>query len=129
MALLVFSCVLTPLQIALYEELGVTWNAINYTIDLLFLLDILIIFNSATYNDDFEVNADRCELAKSYLKSWFLLDIIAILPLDLMSSSGNAESFVRYARVGRITKMLKLIRLLRIMKLQKTSSLSILTWI
>ena len=101
----------------MYDELGITWESINYSIDLLFFIDILIIFNSATYNEDFELNQDRCRLAKAYLKSWFFVDIVAILPLDLMTNSGNAENFVRYARIGRVTKMIKLIKLLRIMKL------------
>ena len=105
-----------------------TWEIINYSIDFLFFLDILIIFNSATYNEDFELTENRCKLAKDYVKSWFLLDIVAILPLDLMTNSGNVENFARYARIGRVTKMIKLIKLLRIMKLQKTSTFSLLTW-
>ena len=111
------------------DRLSLTWESINYTIDCLFFVDILIIFNSATYNEDFELNEDRYDLAKNYVKSWFLLDIVAILPLDLMTNSGNVENFARYARIGRVTKMIKLIKLLRIMKLQKSSSFSILTWL
>ena len=98
-------------------------KVINYVVDCFFLIDIFIIFNSAAYDDDFEVISDRCTLTTNYLQGWFMIDVVAIIPFDLfVSSNGEAANLIRYARIGRITKMLKLMKLMRLMKLQKSSS-------
>lgn len=50
---LIFTCIVTPLQIAMVEEVSTEWQIINYLVDLLFLTDIIIIFNTAIYDDDY----------------------------------------------------------------------------
>lgn len=100
----------------------------NYVVDSLFFIDIIIIFNSAVVNDDLSIIEDRCEIAKIYLSGWFWIDLVAILPFGLFTANGEASNLVRFARIGRITKILKLLKLLRLMKLQKSGSFSILTW-
>ena len=57
--LLHYSCVTTPLQIALYEELGTTNKIINYAVDIMFLVDMIIIFNSGFIDDQFNIIEDR----------------------------------------------------------------------
>lgn len=49
--LLMYSCIATPVQIALWDELEGTPQVINWIVDSLFFLDIIIIFNSAFYDD------------------------------------------------------------------------------
>ena len=50
------------------------------------------------------------------MKSWFLIDVVAILPFDVFFQTG-AVDLVRYTKIGRITRMLKLMKLIRLMKL------------
>ena len=57
--ILIFSCVVTPLQIALFEDMSSGWTAINWIIDGLFLIDIIVNFNAAYYDDDFVLIDDR----------------------------------------------------------------------
>lgn len=127
--LLLYSCVATPVQIALWDELGKVGSTTNYIIDILFLLDVIIIFNSAYYDENLDLIQDRCDIAKTYLKGWFTIDIVAIIPFDLfVPSNGEAANLIRFARIGRVTKILKLLKLMRLMKLQKSGKFSILTW-
>jgi hypothetical protein len=90
-------------------------------VDILFLLDILIIFNSAYFNEDFQMIMDRNEIAKDYLNSWFLIDLVAIIPFDRFIGSGgnNYNGLVRITRIGRMYKLLKLMRLFRTFKMVK----------
>lgn len=81
---LIFTCVVTPLRIALDESESVGWNMANYIIDGLFLVDIIVIFNTAYYDDDFSIVEDRGQIAKDYVTSWFLIDLVAILPFELL---------------------------------------------
>ena len=52
------------------------------SIDLMFLLDILVIFNCAFYDDEFVIVQNRKIIAKDYLQSWFAIDFLAIVPLE-----------------------------------------------
>ena len=45
------------------------------TIDILFGLDILVIFNTAYYDDDVDLIENRADIAKSYVKLWFWIDL------------------------------------------------------
>lgn len=124
--LLLFSCMITPVQIALYEELGKGWTTANWIIDLLFLFDIIVNFNAATYDDDFELISDRKTIMKNYFFGWFTIDLLSILPFELMiSSKGEATNMVRLSRIGRLQKITKLLKLARLLKFAKSSSLEL----
>lgn len=102
----------------------------NYIVDCCFLIDIFIIFNSAVYDDDFEIIDDRAQIIQEYLKGWFAIDVIAIFPFELIiGKDGEAANLVRFIRIGRITKLLKLMKLMRLMRLQKTGSFSVMSWL
>lgn len=102
---------------------------INYAVDLLFAIDIIIIFNSAVADENLEIISDRSTIIWDYLKGWFLIDVIAIFPFDwVFESNGDAANLVRFIRIGRITKLLKLMKLIRLMKLQKDTSFNLTAW-
>jgi len=86
----------------------------------------MIIFNSAYYDTDFQIIEDRKMIAKEYAESWFIVDLLAILPFDLIffggNSSDNYNDFARIVRLGRIAKLIKMTRLLRILKIVKERS-------
>jgi hypothetical protein len=86
--ILIFTCVVTPYRIALFQKDRPGWLYLGYFIDFSFFLDILIIFNSAFYNDDFELVQDRTIIACDYIKKWFTIDIFAIIPFDILFDNG-----------------------------------------
>jgi hypothetical protein len=51
---LLVTCVLTPLNIAFQSEnTSLTENLVEWFIDLCFFFDIIVIFNSAYYDEDY----------------------------------------------------------------------------
>ena len=80
--ILVYTCIATPARIAFTTEDTLGWSIIKWVTDLLFLADIIIIFFSATQDDDFRTNDDRKQIAKDYIFGWLLLDIFAIVPFQ-----------------------------------------------
>ena len=93
-------------------------------IDLFFFLDMCIIFNSAVLTDEFETIDDRKEIACIYLKSWFCIDLLSILPFEVMirlnkeeANVANINQMLRILRIGKLTKLFKLMKLLRILKI------------
>lgn len=86
-ALLVFTCVVTPYRIAFELEDTLGWLITNYWIDFMFLVDIILNFNLAYYDDDLAIIEDRCEIAKNYATSWLVVDVLAIFPFDAVVSA------------------------------------------
>ena len=82
--LLIFSCLITPVQLALYTDLPDGWVWSNRVTDLLFLCDIFVVFNSAFYDDDLKLVEDRWKICYSYLTGWFLIDFVCIIPFDML---------------------------------------------
>lgn len=57
---LLASCLITPFNIAFGAiEDPLEWKIINYTIDIFFLIDIIVIFNSAYYDTEFMIVENR----------------------------------------------------------------------
>tara|TARA_B110000285_G_C14782361_1_gene449154 strand:- start:359 stop:568 length:210 start_codon:yes stop_codon:yes gene_type:complete len=56
----------------------------SYIIDLLFLIGILVTFNSVIQDSQFKLISDRKIISKTYLKGWFMIDLISIFPFDLI---------------------------------------------
>ena len=48
----------------------------------MFLLDIIICFNSAFYDEQSELVDDRKNISYNYISGWFFVDFIAIIPFD-----------------------------------------------
>ena len=62
----------------------------------------------------------RCDIAKSYLKSWFIIDFLAVVPRFLRLYDTEEENWTDILRFTKIARIGRLIRLLRILKLAKT---------
>lgn len=58
--LLIVTCAVTPIRIAFYSKDDLLWTLINYTIDFFFFCDIIVIFNSSFYDENFVMIDDRC---------------------------------------------------------------------
>ena len=51
--ILIFTCLVTPYRIALIEKDKPGWMWLNYFIDFSFFVDMIFIFNSAYYDEEF----------------------------------------------------------------------------
>ncbi len=104
---------MTPLNAAFFDSenptgstLDLVWFISEWFIDLVFLLDIILSFFSAYYNKVEVLVADRRSIVLGYLKSWFFLDLIAVLPIQLVAHHA-LSLFGKMARVPRVYKLLK----------------------
>lgn len=60
-------------------------------------------------------------ICKNYLKGWFLIDLIAIFPMDYIieQQENDLNQFVRITRIGKLYKLIKITRLVRLVKVIK----------
>lgn len=86
---LLFTCCVTPARIAFVEQDDEVWTWINNAIDLMFLIDIIIIFFTAKYDSDFYLIERRKEIAIVYIQGWLFIDVLSIVPFDLIYSSAG----------------------------------------
>lgn len=86
--LLIFVAIVLPYQVAFFEKTGKTWKFINYFVDFSFLIDIVLTFFSAQVDIvNQEIITDKNRIAKKYLTSWFIVDVLSITPFDLIFTS------------------------------------------
>lgn len=120
--ILIVSCTVTPYHIAFYkydDPLG-AWEVINVIFDITFAVDIIASFVSSYYDEDFYVVDDLKIISCNYLRTWFIIDIVAIFPFDIFqTNNGRSSGVIRVARIGRMWKLVKLTRLIRFVKIVK----------
>ena len=116
-----------PLQIAFSEEAKldspVFW--VDFCIWLAFMVDLPIQANTFyQYSRTGEWITDKSKIRKRYCKSWMIVDVIAVFPVDYIlrlshhMSQDNAEGSV----AAGSTRMLRLARLFRYLRLMKLAS-------
>ena len=65
-----------------------------------------------------------------YIKSWFLIDFLSIIPVELIiniiKSRSEEDSDImvnKFARVARVSKLYKLVKITRLLKIAKVGKL------
>ncbi|XP_071548483.1 potassium/sodium hyperpolarization-activated cyclic nucleotide-gated channel 3 isoform X7 [Panulirus ornatus] len=83
--LLVANLIILPVAISFFnDDLSTRWIAFNCLSDTIFLIDIVVNFRTGIMQQDNseQVILDPKLIARHYLKTWFLLDLISSVPLD-----------------------------------------------
>ena len=89
---LLISCLTTPFNIAFGDIIEpVEWVVFNWFTDIMFLIDIFVIFNSAYHDSEFKIVEDRKQISENYLKGWFAIDVLAIIPFELLMSQTEED--------------------------------------
>lgn len=66
---------------------------------------------------------DKKVIAKKYLKFWFWLDLLSILPVDMIiltssgEGGGNLSGVTRFSKMGRLYKMVRMLRMVKMIRL------------
>lgn len=116
--LLLYTATIMPLTMAFFEsDSKDTWYYLDFVLDTLFFLDIIVTINSAYYNQYGVLLTKRKTIFCNYVKSWFFIDIVSCIPFNVISGSGRSyNSLLRLARLPRLAKLLRLSKLLKIFK-------------
>jgi potassium voltage-gated channel Eag-related subfamily H protein 7 len=114
--LLIFTTYVTPYEVAFLSTRFNTLFVINRFVDLIFLLDLIRCFFTA-YFDEMKQYwvGDAGAIAANYMKGWFTIDLVSILPFDSVGLIMNSDAISKFkaARIIRLMRLLKLLRLLR----------------
>ena len=83
---------------------------LDYTFDCLFILDIMFNFFTAYYDKFGRLVASRAKIKSNYLRTWFIIDVLASFPFELLASIGSSG----IDRNSDIFSLFKFPRLLRL---------------
>ncbi|NWX44035.1 KCNH2 protein, partial [Steatornis caripensis] len=75
-------------------------NVVDLIVDIMFIIDILINFRTTYVNSNEEVVSHPAKIAIHYFKGWFLIDMVAAIPFDLLIFGSGSEE-VPAASPGR----------------------------
>ncbi|KAL1507626.1 hypothetical protein AB1Y20_007245 [Prymnesium parvum] len=125
MIILVFyNCAYIPVEIAFLTPLTiqkhVVHTVVDYLIDFIFGVDIVINLRTAFYDEEHELVLDPKQIRMRYMKFWFWLDFLAFFPFEqllnlvsLMTQTQGGDGF------GALTGLFKLPRLCRMARFLK----------
>jgi hypothetical protein len=80
------STILTPLNLAFpaYRLQSSKYSIFMYAIDAFYIVDIFISFISAYEGHNKNLHTDFKEIAKNYNGTWLPVDVLSIIPFDLI---------------------------------------------
>ena len=121
--LLTYIGLFVPLRVSFITESTPLLIAFETIVDIFFAVDIVLNFFSA-YEKNKVMEHRHKKIAEKYLKGWFLIDLVATIPFQLIEFAwDNAEDskLLRFARLPRITRMVRILRLLKMFRIAKAS--------
>ena len=120
MFLVLYNTFVTPLRITFSvgneRTSPLTW--LEIVVDFIFLFDVVLRFRvgikSSAVKD--QIIYDWRMIAKNYLAGYFLIDVLASIPLDLITVApefgiANLLKTIRLIKLAKLVKLLRLIRL------------------
>jgi len=113
--LLVYTAVFTPVEVSFFESKLNGLFVINRFVDLCFISDMVFNFLLPVQNEQGVWVTNSRSIAELYLKSWFPIDLVSVLPFDLVGvvSDSKDTSNLKILRIVRLFRLAKLLRLLR----------------
>uniref|UniRef100_A0AAY4DU24 Potassium voltage-gated channel subfamily H member 7 n=1 Tax=Denticeps clupeoides TaxID=299321 RepID=A0AAY4DU24_9TELE len=123
--LVIYTAILTPYSAAFLlndieeqkrRECGYSCsplNVVDLIVDIMFIVDILINFRTTYVNLNEEVVSHPVKIAVHYFKGWFLIDMVAAIPFDLLIFGSGSEETTTLIGLLKTARLLRLVRVAR----------------
>ena len=116
---LIFTAIVTPAEVAFVTT---TWKSalfgVNRLVDLIFIKDMIMQFFVAYI--DTAVGArlvkDLRKIRSRYFCGWFIIDLVSILPFDVLSQIFEDQPWLTQMKTVRVIRLLRLLKLVRVFR-------------
>ena len=83
--LLVVISLIVPIRLAFAESDPLGWFIFYIATDVMFIIDIILTFFTSVSDEKkvYEI-VNKREIASRYLRGWFWIDLISVLPMDII---------------------------------------------
>uniref|UniRef100_A0A8C5HH58 Voltage-gated inwardly rectifying potassium channel KCNH2 n=1 Tax=Gouania willdenowi TaxID=441366 RepID=A0A8C5HH58_GOUWI len=109
--LVIYTAILTPYSASCGYSCS-PLNVVDLIVDIMFIIDILINFRTTYVNSNDEVVSHPVRIAVHYFKGWFLIDMVAAIPFDLLIYR-NGEETTTLIGLLKTARLLRLVRVAR----------------
>ncbi|XP_018354198.1 PREDICTED: potassium voltage-gated channel subfamily H member 2 isoform X10 [Trachymyrmex septentrionalis] len=93
---------------------------IDFIVDVTFIVDIIINFRTTFVNSNDEVVSHPGKIAVHYLKGWFIIDLVAAIPFDLLLVGSDTDELgLDKDETTTLIGLLKTARLLRLVRVAR----------
>jgi len=75
-----WTATVAPFKMAFIDDLPFYYQVIDSVIDTVIVIDILITFRTAYKDKNDKLIDDSYKIAVNYIKTWLLLDVMAVFP-------------------------------------------------
>ncbi|XP_065370012.1 potassium voltage-gated channel unc-103 [Calliphora vicina] len=86
---------------------------VDLIVDVTFIVDILINFRTTFVNGQDEVVSHPGRIAVHYLSGWFLIDLVAAIPFDLLLVGSDTDETTTLIGLLKTARLLRLVRVAR----------------
>lgn len=115
---LAFTAIVTPFEIA-FLKASMFVKFINQLVGGLFIKDFLLQFFLQSQKQTTKGMVWRRnwkETSKAYLRSWFLIDLLAVLPYEKILKSQHTDRFPQKTKLVQTLRLLRLAKLLQVLR-------------
>uniref|UniRef100_A0A9J7YND7 Voltage-gated inwardly rectifying potassium channel KCNH2 n=1 Tax=Cyprinus carpio carpio TaxID=630221 RepID=A0A9J7YND7_CYPCA len=87
-------------------------NVVDLIVDIMFVVDIVINFRTTYVNSNDEVVSQPGRIAIHYFKGWFLIDMVAAIPFDLLiyRSVEDTTTLIGLLKTARLLRLVRVAR-------------------
>ncbi|EHB07360.1 Potassium voltage-gated channel subfamily H member 6 [Heterocephalus glaber] len=86
---------------------------VDLIVDIMFVVDIVINFRTTYVNSNDEVVSHPRRIAVHYFKGWFLIDMVAAIPFDLLIFRTGSDETTTLIGLLKTARLLRLVRVAR----------------
>ena len=114
LALAIYTAIILPIRLAFMDENNIGSGMITFDIftDICFLIDIALQFFFVEEDEDGDLILDQRRIATTYLKSWFVIDLLSSIPVSIIALFTNAQGSLQGVFISiRFLKLTKFARI------------------
>jgi hypothetical protein len=125
----VYECFMTPYRLCFEAPAEGPYFIFEAVVNIYFIFDVFLHFFVSFRDQQGQIVMDHSIIMKKYVQGWFMLDVIASVPIDWIlmyvgdavlvdESTSGAERATKILRLVRLARFFKLSRILRVGKLR-----------
>lgn len=116
--LLIYTAIVLPYTICYLDETTSVLKTFELIVDISFMMDIVVNFFSAYFNETGIIIDDFSQITSNYLKGWFGFDLVGCFPVQSIidATNFNASTNLNNIRIYKLFRLIRMIKMVRILK-------------
>lgn len=127
--IIIYSAIVLPYNIAFEDTESNSEEIIDNVFNAILFVDIIINFFSAYVDNEDNIVKNRKRIVKTYLKTWFIIDLLSVLPINYFFQQTTAKynALLRLSRIPKLYRLIRLTKLFRMIKILKKGNVNRVT--